>query len=80
METNPNLKIHAPQLTEAILTLASAIYQMHPGKSEQGGEKMSNLKNPDLITQGKGQPKNKSPITFTQLQSKLIELSRCGYP
>jgi hypothetical protein len=78
MEMDSNLTIHAPQLTEAILTLASAISQMQPGKSEHGGEKMSNLKNPDLKTQREGQPQNQSPITFTQLQSKLIELSRCG--
>lgn len=78
METNSNLTIQAPQLTEAILTLASAISQMQPGKSDQGGEKMSNHKNPDLKTQMEGQPQNQSQVTFNQLQSKLIELSRCG--
>jgi hypothetical protein len=69
MEMDSNLIIHAPQLTEAILTLASAISQMQPGKSEQGGEKMSSLKNPDLTTQGEGQPHNQSSVTFTQLRS-----------
>lgn len=78
MESNSNLTIQAPQLTEAILTLAIAISQMQPNKSEHGGEKMSNLKSPDLKSQVEGQPQNQSPITLTQLQSKLIDLSRCG--
>lgn len=78
METNPNLTIHAPQLTQAILTLANTISQIQPNKNDHGGEKMSNIKNPDPITQEEGQPQNQSPITFTQLQTKLIDLSRCG--
>lgn len=71
METNTELKILLPKLTDAILTLAKAISQMQPSsKNQAGGEKMQSTNNPIPMTN--------SPVTFEQLQSKLIALSRSG--